>query len=474
MAKLLETKRKINALVRKSKVTEDGFSYICVLDGYQCVGRKGIIEYLKTKHEDKYQELAAGFDDDKEFQTQISKLVMSVPFSDKPANVDKQKENGDSSNGKEKEEEIVVEEAVINKNYPLTLDYMKAIDARTTKIPNYGSLVGRIGRLLGLLFWKENGKIFSMKSDMAEIEPKDMLAHIETEHKVFLEGLEQMFPPAKKRMGQFIEKAAENCDLRVPTWSLVEKLQKVESDRVAAEQKKEREERMAKAKKEREEREAKAKKEREEREAKAKVAREELAKKRKEEEEKRVALKRKQAEEQRMNDLKQMRLSENIERVDEIMKIKKEICRVEKALSGKFIKDSNKTKLKEKLSEEKDKLKKIVGGIKEKRVNSRLEHCLENLSPKQLRKLCMEYFNQIHRLDTISWTELCKSVKIDDDYEYLTDFLGSLYEMATLHQNTKKGFKVGHVLVTSKQTDDIVNYGIRSIRDNLQDTFRYY
>merc|ERR1712098_37218 len=99
-----------------------------------------------------------------------------------------------------------------------------------------------------------------------------------------------------------------------------------------------------------------------------------------------------------------------------------------------------------------------------KRINKRMEASLEILSPKQLRKLSMEYFNNIGNLEKVSWTEMCQGVKIDDDFEFLTDFLGVVYEMATLHEKDKKGFKIGHVLVTSKQTQAILSQGIKSVR----------
>ena len=67
---------------------------------------------------------------------------------------------------------------------------------------------------------------------------------------------------------------------------------------------------------------------------------------------------------------------------------------------------------------------------------------------------------------------MCQGAKIEDDFEFLTDFLGSLYEMATIHSADKKGFKIGHVLVTSKQAEAILNYGIRSIRVDITEEFR--
>jgi len=452
MSNLLAVKRKVNALIKKSKVTDDGFSYICTIDDFQCVGRKSIIEHLKEKFPDKYDELKTGFDDDKEFQTQLSKLVMSVPYSDQDAKVDKN-DKAKESNGKEVEEAVDEGEddySNITENTPTTLDYMKSIDSRVVQIPNYGSLVGRIARLLGLILAKdEDGKIKSVKTG-EEVEVGKIYSHVTEEHPEFLSNLEKMFPPAKKRMDQFFEKAANTYDLKVPTWKLVERLQKVEKDRLAAERKKEMEEKLAKAK----------------------AAREELQKKRKEEEEKRQALKRKRAEEQRLNEFKQMKVSPNVDRADEILKLKKELCRVEKALEGKFAKESNRTRLKEKANSVREKLNKVINEVREKRINKRMEESLENLSPKQLRKLSMEYFNNIGNLDKVSWTQMCQGVKMDDDFEFLTDFLGVVYEMATLHQKDKKGFKIGHVLVTSKQTEAILGQGIKSIRDNIDETFR--
>ena len=75
--------------------------------------------------------------------------------------------------------------------------------------------------------------------------------------------------------------------------------------------------------------------------------------------------------------------------------------------------------------------------------------------------------NNYNKIDaeeaTISWPDICESVKIGDDYEFLTDFLGALYDLAKFYD--KRSFKVGHILVTSKQSENIVNKGFRSIRD---------
>ena len=60
-------------------------------------------------------------------------------------------------------------------------------------------------------------------------------------------------------MDQFVQRAAENFELTIPTWQMVEKLQKEESDRVAAARKKEMEEKLQKAKQARAENEKKRK-----------------------------------------------------------------------------------------------------------------------------------------------------------------------------------------------------------------------
>merc|ERR1719445_2729798 len=140
------------------------------------------------------------------------------------------------------------------------------------------------------------------------------------------------------------------------------------------------------------------------------------------------------------------------------------MIRIEKCLKEKSITAERKTRLNKRLTELKEKEKKELVEKKEKIIAKRMETCLENLSPKQLRKLCLEYFNKIDAEEaTISWPDICESVKIGDDYEFLTDFLSALYDLASFHG--KKSFKVGTILVTSKQSVDIKEKGVVSIRD---------
>ena len=72
MTKLTNLKSNVNNLVNKSKVSEEGgYNFICTLDDFQCQGVKAIIEYIKEKHTEKFENLRKGFDDDKEFQIQL-------------------------------------------------------------------------------------------------------------------------------------------------------------------------------------------------------------------------------------------------------------------------------------------------------------------------------------------------------------------------------------------------------------------
>ena len=77
--------------------------------------------------------------------------------------------DADAAKEETKEQEVVKEIEMeeeeddyhLSKNLPMTLEYMKMLDERVTKMPNYGSLVGRIARLLGVVLEKQqDDKIF--------------------------------------------------------------------------------------------------------------------------------------------------------------------------------------------------------------------------------------------------------------------------------------------------------------------------
>merc|ERR1712228_787010 len=87
----------------------------------------------------------------------------------------------------------------------------------------------------------ENETVVRVKCHKCDASLEDLLAgvmpHLGDKHQDFLDMLYTIFPPAKKRMPQFIEKAASKFDLRIESAKEVDKL-------VAAKEKKEREEKM--------------------------------------------------------------------------------------------------------------------------------------------------------------------------------------------------------------------------------------
>ena len=91
---------------------------------------------MKEKHFDQLTELQTEYEvsGSKDFESRLSKLVMNVPFCGK-------------------DPKKIVDEA--SKEYPVTLDFMKIVDSRTTRIPNFGSLLGRLARLLAMVLTKE-------------------------------------------------------------------------------------------------------------------------------------------------------------------------------------------------------------------------------------------------------------------------------------------------------------------------------
>jgi len=90
-------------------------------------------------------------------------------------------------------------------------------------------------------------KVKDHKNDIT-LELADVWPHLEDKHQDFLDMLYVIFPPAKKRMSQFVEKAASKFELRIESAKEVDRL-------VAAKEKEEREEKMKMIKAEREARE---------------------------------------------------------------------------------------------------------------------------------------------------------------------------------------------------------------------------
>ena len=524
---------KVNKVVRRKKDAEGGFSYTCLLSDFSCVGRKGIMEYLKSKHEEEYSALQ------EEVGAELGKLIMNAAFleekkeavkaaaktngvaktngmSDEEKKVkeeerkakaaekakaleekkalqqaardkataerlaaeEKRKEQLEAEKKKQKEleekkkaeleaeeeEKRVEEEAAAagRVDYPMTMEVLRKIDARTVRIPEYGSLVGRLARLLAVVVGKKDGATYDFKLDKPIA--GDIMAHLEAEHADFLELLYTIFPPAKKRMGQFVEKAADRFELRVPTAREVDKLEaegkRKEQERV----KKEREEEQERIKKEREEETKKIKEKREaeekEREALRQKRKLEWEETRKEQEAKRRKIQ-EEAEKRRNTPETEKEL---------INRLKREASTMNKALK-KMMKTTPafKTKaLEKRLAETRQKLDDVYEKRYNKQQDEKTAVILEKLSPKQLRKLCMAYFGILaEEGEKVTWKDTMESVKMEVDFSFLADFLLLLHHHAKV--NFKKTFKFGHMLVTSKQSELIFTKGLRPVCDGLKD-----
>lgn len=405
MANNLDLTFKISHLVKRGKLADGGFKYVCDQCEFDCLGRKKIINHIKEKHLVKLNEIQEEYEENgnKDFESQLSKVVMNVPFCEKDIR------------------KIINYEA--NKDYPVTLDFMKIIDSRTTRIPNFGSLLGRLARLLAMVVTKEQFeemeseeigvKLTCMKCRIVIGKVSNLFQHLEKSHIDFLDNLKSMFPLATERMEQFIHQAATKFDLVVPTGKEVEVLQLVE-DRSNLE----------------------------------------------------YNIKRKIENDHYNGDLpnsKVCKIDANIVSSEESLRRKKEISLIEKALNNPNISEVRKNRLTRRLSEIANKVKENETMKKEVKFQLKMKPFLDKLNPNQLRKLCMEYFDNLENFQTIRWKSICESANIDEDLEFIIGFLGALYDLAKV--NGKSSFKVGHILVTSKQCATIVEKGFRSYRD---------
>merc|ERR1712156_807354 len=467
-ARMEKSQRLVNSLVgRKRKDQAGGFNYVCALDGFSCEGRKAAVAHLREKYPEKVAELG-------DEGAQLAKLVSNSAFVEDQVNGKAKHSNGVSKAKKATEEEE--EEDGKQKEYPVTLDVLKMIDARTVRIPDYGSLVGRIARLLAVVLSKEvdkaegdkepvvktiKGRKFDVNLEIAEVMP-----FLEDKHQDFLDMLYTIFPPAKKRMSQFIEKAVTKFALRIETAKEVDKL-------IAEKEKREKEERDQKRKEEREAREKEFKEWKEEKEKvywKEKKERE--AKEREAHELKRKLeweLNRSETEikKRKMNAPKVVPLADEGRLLKEQKLVISELKKV-KGVGSQNMKfgKGRKERLLRRKGEIQEKLRNILDQKNAALLEKRTTSLLEKISPKQLRKLCMHYFGSLAGEKLGSWREAMESVKLEVDYSLLGNFLGLLYDHAKTYHLTKKGFKFGHMLVTSNQSELIFEKGLRGLLQN--------
>merc|ERR1719312_796648 len=91
-------------------------------------------------------------------------------------------------------------------------------------------------------------KLVARSNDSIIGDYTDIFSFIEKNHSEFLNSMYIIFPSAKKRMDQFLAKAAENFDLEVPTLEQVEKLEEIEKNRKEAARREEMKKKLEKAK----------------------------------------------------------------------------------------------------------------------------------------------------------------------------------------------------------------------------------
>jgi len=151
---------------------------------------------------------------------------------------------------------------------------------------------------------------------------------------------------------------------------------------------------------------------------------------------------------------------------EESARTKKEIERIKLNLT-EGLTGVRRSRLEKKLEELETKVQKSEKGAQEEQIKKRSESILEILTPKQLRKLVMIYFENLDNLENISWSETGAAIKMEDDLEFLMDFFSLMFDMSRFHD--QKSFKIGHILVTSKQAEIIIEKGIWSYRDFIKD-----
>lgn len=163
------------------------------------------------------------------------------------------------------EKEIAKEKEGGRAEYTVGLESLRKIDSLTVMIPDYGSLAGRLARLLAVVVGKEeekeevkedvegeqeeqllacgvklhchkcdvslslDGEYSSVHCPLASFRPppdptlpssapgeySSIMPHLEDKHPDFVSLLHVIFPPAKKRLPQFVERAAERSGLLI-------------------------------------------------------------------------------------------------------------------------------------------------------------------------------------------------------------------------------------------------------------------
>jgi hypothetical protein len=424
------------------------------------VGRKGIMSHLKDEHPSEHTGLLKQLEGD-DPESQLVKLVSNAAFVEEKKVGDKKKPitNGTKANGMEAAEELEAKQLIAEvekvegrNDYPVALHVFRLLDSRITKMPDYGSLMGRIARLMGVVVGKEvkeeevTIRCYKCQEDI-DGSYADIMPHLEANHKDLISVLSTMFPPAKKRLGQFIEKAAAKIDdLKVPTEKEVQTMIRE----------------VALAKRKKLEEEARA--------VRKKVEEEQAAKR---EQMKAIALKRRQEWEESKKKMDENRKLQKLvggAELTEFERKKQERLRVQVELKKVNEGSIKHTRLQKRLEELTKKIQTERDEKNTKLLEKRTTELMENLSPKQLRKLSMHYFEGLAAGDDLVWKDILEAIKMEEEYSFLSDFLVLLYDYA--RANGKKKFKFGHMMITSNQSELILRKGLKSVRGSVTSSWR--
>ena len=112
--------------------------------------------------------------------------------------------------------------------------------------------------------------------------------------------------------------------------------------------------------------------------------------------------------------------------------------------------------------------KKTLGDVKvdqilKEELDEKVTKLLEKLSPKHLRKFCLHYFRCLTDGGRLEWREMLESVRMPGNYALVAELLLLLHRLSGLHSS--KTFKIGHILVTTQQSELIKMKGMRPVRD---------
>ena len=81
----MEMQDKVNKVVRRKKQDDEGFSYVCQVCDFDCVGRKGIMKHFNEGHSEELDKIKSELKGE-DVDAQLTKLVMNSAFVEEKSN----------------------------------------------------------------------------------------------------------------------------------------------------------------------------------------------------------------------------------------------------------------------------------------------------------------------------------------------------------------------------------------------------